>query len=134
MRALLVILCSSLAWAQDDAAAIMAKVAANVEKSADARKQYVYHQKIQSKLVRTNGQTARREMREDSVLPGEKGTEKKLDSFTGEYRKGKAMVAYSKPGFKYKDNDIDGELISDLTEGLVDDKESRDGIPHSLFH
>jgi hypothetical protein len=111
----------------------MAKVAANVEKSADARKQYVYHQKIQSKLVRTNGQTARREMREYSVLPGEKGTEKKLDSFTGEYRKGKAMVAYSKPGFKYKDNDIDGDLISDLTEGLVDDKESRDGIPHSLF-
>jgi hypothetical protein len=118
---------------QADAAGIMAKVAENVERAADARKQFVYHQLVRSSLVRSNGQVARREKREFSVFPGEKGTEKKLTSFTGEYRKGKQMIAYSEPGHKYKGMDVDGDLITELTDSLVNDKNSRDGIPHSLF-
>ena len=139
MRALAILLYASLLAAQPanetplDAATIMAKVAATMEKAAEGRKQYVYHQKIRSSLVRTNGQIARREAREYSVIPTEKGTEKKLVSFKGEYRKGKQTLSYSKPGFNTKGYDIDGELISDLTDDLVDDKDSRDGIPHSLF-
>lgn len=115
------------------AADIMAKVAANVEKATDARRQFVYHQRVRSSLVRTNGQIARLEKREYSVFPGGKATEKKLLSFHGEYRKGKQMIAYSEPGYKYKGMDIDGDLISELSDGLVNDKDSRDGIPHSLF-
>jgi hypothetical protein len=117
----------------EDAAAIMSKVAANVEKAADARRLFVYHQLVRSSLVRGNGQVARREKRDFSVFPGDKGTEKKLLSFHGEYRKGKQMVEYSEPGYKYKGVDIDGELITELTDSLVNDKNSRDGIPPSLF-
>jgi hypothetical protein len=116
--------------AEESAEAIMAKVAANIEKAAEARKQYVYQQRVRSSLIRRGGQPSRKEDREYSVFPGEKGTEKKLVSFKGEYRKGKAMVVYSKPGFK---NDMDGELIEGFTDDLVNDKQSRDGIPHSLF-
>jgi len=119
--------------AEESATAIMSKVAANVEKAAEARKQYVYQQKVRSSLIRGSGEPSRRENREYSVFPGEKGTEKKLVSFKGEYRKGKAMSGYSEPGFKYKDNDMDGELIEEFTDDLVNDKQSRDGIPHSLF-
>ena len=43
------------------------------------------------------------------------------------------MIPYSDPGHKYKGMDLDGDLISSLTEELVNDKKSRDGIPHSLF-
>ena len=111
----------------------MSKVAANVEKAAEARKQYVYQQRVRSSLIRGRGQPSRKEDREYSVFPGEKGTDKKLVSFKGEYRKGKAMISYSEPGFKYQDNDIDGELIEDINDDLVNDKQSRDGIPHSLF-
>lgn len=116
-----------------DAAGIMAKVAANVEQASDARKQYVYHQRVHSSLVRASGDVARREKREYSAFPGENRTEKKLVSFSGEYRKGKQMIAYSDPGHKYKGMDLDGDLISSLTEDLVNDTKSRDGIPHSLF-
>ena len=44
------------------------------------------------------------------------------------------MIPYSEPGYKYKDVDIDGELIDQLTlNDLVNEKGSRDGIPSSLF-
>lgn len=44
---------------EHESAAIMTKVAANVEKSTDARRQYVYKQSIISNLVRSNWKTAR---------------------------------------------------------------------------
>jgi hypothetical protein len=115
------------------AAGIVAKVAANVDKAREARRHYVYHQLVRVSLVRGGGTVARREVRQYTAIPGPRGTEKVLDSFTGEYRKGKRMIAYSKPGYQYRDLDIDGDLINDLTNGLVNDKNSRDGIPHSLF-
>jgi hypothetical protein len=49
---------ANLAFAED-AAAIMAKVAANVEGAVEGRKQYVYQQTVRASLVRTNGQLAR---------------------------------------------------------------------------
>ena len=116
-----------------DAAAIMAQVAASVERSTDARRAYVYRQLVRSSLVRSSGQVSRKEKREYQVFPGEKSTEKKLTSFTGQYRKGKEMIDYSEPGYKYKDLDVDADLIKELTDDLVNDKESRDGIPHQLF-
>ena len=116
-----------------DAAQIMAKVAANVENATEARRQYVYHQRVRSSLVRASGQVSRKEKREYEVIPGEKNTEKKLVTFAGEYRKGKEMIPYSTPGYTYKDVDIDGELIDEITNDLVNEKGSRDGIPSSLF-
>jgi hypothetical protein len=116
-----------------DAAATMAKVAANVEKSAEVRRQFVYRQSTRASLIRAGGEVSRRESREYTVTPEPKGTEKKLVSFSGQYRKGKAMIAYSEPGFNYKDADIDGELLGELVDELTNDKDSRDGIPLSLF-
>ncbi len=132
MSRVLLTLCALPVLGQD-AASIMAKVAANVEQATDTRKQYIYHQRIRSSLVRASGDVGRREKREYSAFPGENRTEKKLVSFSGEYRKGKQMIPYSDPGHKYKGMDLDGDLISSLTEELVNDKKSRDGIPHSLF-
>jgi hypothetical protein len=116
-----------------DAESIMARAAANVEQSEEGRLRYVYRQTVHSTLVRSNGQLARKEDRQYSVIPTGKTTEKRLDSFRGQYRKGKEMLPYSEPGFTYKDMDIDGELINELTDDLVNDSDSRDGIPHELF-
>jgi hypothetical protein len=117
----------------EDAAAIMTRMAAHVETAAAERRKYVYHQLVRSSLVRSNGEIARRERREYSATPTESRTEKELNKFEGEYRQEKRMVAYSKPGYKYKSLDIDGDLMSELTDDLVNAKDSRDGIPHSLF-
>lgn len=132
-RVFVVCLALPLLAAAEDPSEIMAKVAANVEQSAEARRLYIYHQKVTSSLVRSNGEIARKEKREYEVFPSGKESDKKLVAFHGEYRKGKQGIAYSEPGYKYKDLDLDGELINELTDNLVNEKGSRDGIPHSLF-
>jgi hypothetical protein len=127
------LLCLFLA-AEPGAEEIMSRMAANVERQVGVRAQYVYHQLVRSTLTRSNGNIARREKREYTAIPTPARTEKKLVSFEGAYSKGgKELIPYAEPGFKYKDTDIDGELIDDLTDDLVNDKDSRDGIPHALF-
>lgn len=116
-----------------DAAGIMARVAANFEKAAEARRQFVYEQKVRSSLVRSNGEIARLERRQYTVTPQPGKTEKKLTSFTGEYRLKGRSYPYDKPGFQYKGTDLDGGILSGLTDDLVNAKDSRDGIPKSLF-
>ena len=127
--------CLLLLASADPASAteVMARVAANYEAASTARRSFVYHQKIHSSLVRASGDVARREKREYDVVPNDKTTDKNLVSFHGEYRRGKQMIAYSEPGFRYKSVDLDGDLIQDLTEDLTNEKGSRDGIPHSMF-
>ena len=117
------------------AAAIMEKMAAKMDEAAEIRHLYVYQQVIKGSMIRGDGQLSHRETREYTVTPQAAGTDKKLVSLKGEYRKGKEKqtLSYTEPGFKYKDNDIDGELLSDLIDDLTGDKDSRDGISESLF-
>jgi hypothetical protein len=136
MRAFVVaclVFSAGVARAEDDAGAVMAKMAANMDGAAEARRQFVYTQAIKASVIRGNGQMSRRESREYSVTPQASGTDKKLVSFKGEYRKGNETLAYTEPGYKYKDNDLDGELLGALIDELTNDKDSRDGISESLF-
>lgn len=117
-----------------DAAAIMQRMAANLDSALDARRQYVYKQRVKARLVRTNGQTARAEKREYTAAPGPERTEKTLVSLAGEYHKSKKeIIPYDKPGFEKGGMDIDGGIMEGLIKGLADDKDSRDGIPRDLF-
>lgn len=117
-----------------DALVIMSKMAANVERQVDERRMYVYNQTIRATLTRGNGNVSRREKREYTVAPTPERTEKKMVAFEGAYSKGgKELIPYSEPGFKYKDTDIDAELIDDLIDDLANNKDAKDGIPPSLF-
>ena len=117
-----------------DGLQIMKRVASTMESTVDARRQYVYKQKINARLVRTNGQVARAEKRHYNVAPGPEKTEKSLVTLEGEYHKSKKeIIRYTEPGFEKGGMDIDGGIMEDLIEDLVDDKDSRDGIPHSFF-
>jgi hypothetical protein len=117
----------------EDAGAIMAQVAANVEKAVDARRQYVYQQTVRASLVKTNGQLSRREKRQYVVIPSPTGTEKKLVSLQGEYLKGKQSFTYQKPIEREQWEGVDAEVLQDLTESLINDKTAPDGIPPRLF-
>jgi len=112
---------------------LMRRVAENQEKSSELRKTVVYRQKSFVRLLRTNGKMSREEKREYTVLPSEKGFEKKLEHFEGRYERGGKVLTYDKPNFQYKDTDIDGDLIEDFSGDLMNDKQSRDGISRNLF-
>ncbi len=108
----------------------MARVVANVAAAEPARRSYVYHQTVRASLTKTNGKPVRKERREYDVLPGEERTEKKLAEFEGERYEGKEAELYFKPD---TGGGLDAELIGSMTNELVDDHKSRDGIPHDLF-
>jgi len=125
---------SGLLIVAEDPNEIMRRMAASIESSVEARRQYVYKQKVRARLLRPNGRVARQESREYTVAPGPEITEKTLVSLAGEYHKSKTdIIKYDKPGFEKGGIDIDGDVMRDLVDDLVDDKKSRDGIPHDLF-
>ena len=114
-------------------AGIMALVGENQERASDLRKEFTFHQKQLLRLNRGGGRIAREEKREYDVSPGRHTVSKELVHFEGRYDYKGKYVAYDRPGYKYKDMDIDGELIDGLSKDLTDDRHSRDGISCDLF-
>jgi len=114
-------------------ASIMARVAENQAKSQDLRSNFVYDQKQLLRMLRSNGQLAREEHRRYTVLPAFRGGKKELTSFEGKYREHNAFINYYHPGYQYKNLDIDGQLIDQFSNDMMNDKSSRDGIGHDLF-
>ncbi len=122
------------AWAETpDVAAIMSRVAINQAKSQDLRKLYVYNQKQLLRLVRGGGKIAREERREYVITPKDRGVHKQLTRFEGKYQSHGKYFNYDKPGYQYKNIDIDGELINDMSNDMTNDRHSRDGIATDLF-
>ena len=77
---------------------------------------------VKAIATQSNGTMNRREDRLYHVIPGDRATEKKLDRFQGEYRRGKTMVPYTAPRAKGNDADqfadglgsgVDAEIIND---------------------
>jgi hypothetical protein len=118
---------------QPDLNEILRRVAENQEKAVAARLSIVYTQETRTRLMRGGGKLAREEKRRYTVTPTATATNRKLDLFEGQYRKGGKLLPYTDPKFRHKDMDIDGDLVEDMTDDMVNDKESRDGIPKNLF-
>ena len=112
---------------------IMARVARNQDESREARSQYTYHQKQFLRFIRGSGKVAREERREYDIAPKAHGSHKELAHFEGKYEYKGKYVPYDRPGYEYKEMDIDGELINELSEDLTNDAHSRDGLSCDLF-
>lgn len=112
---------------------IMARVAANQDRSERMRAEYVYNQSVLIRFHRGNRKLAREESSEFIVSPTPDGTTKERTSFLGKYVRSGEVHEYDQPNHNYKSLDIDGDLISDLAEDLTDDGKSRDGISGDLF-
>jgi len=127
---------AAVGWASAQTPAvdeIMARVAENQDRAVNARKDWVYNQKQLLRMVRGNGKLAREEHREYVVTPGQKGIDKHLVKFDGRYESKGQFHPYDKPGYTYKEMDIDGELIDDMSNDFTDAKTSKDGIARDLF-
>jgi len=124
---------ASTASGPTDVAGIMARVGANQESARDARLNYVYRQEQTIRMRRGNGKIAREQHAEYVVTPGKQGVEKELAKFEGKYQYKGAYVTYDQPGYQYKGTDIDGDLIRDMANDMMNDGKSRDGIGHDLF-
>ncbi len=134
MKILLAVATLGCALAQTpDVGQIMARVGENQSKALAARKDWVYHQKQLLRMVRGIGKLAREERREYVMTPQDTGVHKDLAHFEGKYERHGKYIAYDHPNYEYKEMDIDGELIDDMSNDMTDDRKSRDGIAHDLF-
>ncbi|MBX9599496.1 MAG: hypothetical protein K2X35_00775 [Bryobacteraceae bacterium] len=130
---LLATVLSADAAAPETVGEIMKKVGRNQDRFQEERGRYTYQQKFDLKMLRGNKKLARQEKRVYTVLPSASGYRKELVSFTGEYANNGRTYPYDKPGFQYKDTDVDGDLMRELADDLANDSESRDGISMDLF-
>jgi len=127
-----------LGWADaqpqpPDVSEIMKRVGANQAATQEARGSYVYLQKQVLRMRRGSGALAREERREYVVTPVAHSFKKELAKFEGRYEYHGKYVPYYRPGYEYKNVDIDGNLIDDMSKDMMSDEKSRDGIARDLF-
>jgi hypothetical protein len=138
---LVFLMAAALAAAQDlqseparqplTADAIMARVAANQDRSEALRKQYVYRQHIHILTHKPKGRLVREETIDYDVVPTADGTQKELKLLTGRYwNKGKYETFQGEPIPEAEG--IDGSLIRSFREDLSNEK-SKDGLAKNLF-
>lgn len=110
---------------------IMARVAANQDRSVVLRKQYVYLQHTHILTRKPNGRLLREETADYDVVPTAEGTQKELKTITGRYwNKGKYEVFEGEP--VPESDSLDGGLIQSFREDLSNEK-SKDGLAKNLF-
>jgi hypothetical protein len=136
---LTVLLAGALSAAQDSqpatgtllADAIMARVAANQDRSEALRKQYVYRQHIHILTHKSSGRVLREETADYEVLPTPDGTQKELKLLTGRYwSKGRYETFQGEP--VPGTDSLDGGLIQGFREDLLNEK-TKDGLAKDLF-
>ena len=113
------------------AEAIMARVAANQDRSEALRKEYVYKQQIHILTHKPGGKLMREETADYNFFPTPDGTEKKLTLLTGRYwHKGSYEQFTGEP--TPEEDSLDGELIKDFRDDLSNNK-TKDGLARDLF-
>jgi hypothetical protein len=113
------------------AEAIMARVAANQDRSEILRKEYVYKQHIHIVTHKPKGRLIREETSDYDVVPMPDGTQKQLKQLTGRYwTKGKYVEFNGEPVPEAES--LDGQLVHDFRDDLAN-KKSKDGLGHDLF-
>jgi len=112
--------------------AIMARVAANQDRSEELRKQYVYRQHTHILTHKPKGGRLQREETADyDVTPTPDGTQKQLKLITGRYwHQGKYEVFEGEP--VPETGSLDGGLIQGFRDDLSNDK-TKDGLAKDLF-
>ncbi|MCX6633143.1 MAG: hypothetical protein NTW28_36570 [Candidatus Solibacter sp.] len=116
-----------------DVQTIMEHVGRNQAEAVARRQEFTFHQRQLFRLSRGDGKLAREEHREYDMTPGSHGVQKELARFDGKYEYKGKYVTYDRPGYTYREMDIDGEMIDDLSNDMTNDRHSRDGIGVDLF-
>jgi hypothetical protein len=114
-----------------NAAAIMAKVAANQDRAEKLRNDYVYQQRVRVVTRKTNGKLAREETTDYLVTPAPDGIKKEMKHIDGRYWHQHRYVDFHGDSAPNTDN-LDGALVQSFRDDLVNSK-SKDGFGNDLF-
>lgn len=110
---------------------IMARVAANQDRSEQARKQYVYRQHIHVITRKTNGKLMREETTDYHMVPQADKTNRQLEKLTGKYWKKGQYIEFTGEPVPEADS-LDAELVKDMRDDLMEPK-TKDGFGQNQF-
>jgi len=110
---------------------IMARVAANQDRSEELRKQYIYRQHTHIVTHKPKGRLLREETADYDVVPTPDGTQKELKLLTGRYWNKRKYEAFQGEPVPEADS-LDGGLIHNFRDDLSNEK-SKDGLSKDLF-
>jgi len=111
--------------------AIMARVAANQDKSETLRKQYIYKQHIHIVTRKTNATLMREETTDYRVVPTPDGTQKELQLLKGRYWHQKQYLDFTGEPVPEPDS-LDASLVQQFRDDLAN-TDSKDGLGRDLF-
>jgi hypothetical protein len=130
----LLVCLGSAAYAEDSsltAADIMARVAANQDRSDKLRAEYLYHQHIHIVTRKANKKLIREESTDYLVIPTPDGTKKELKLITGRYwHKGRYVEFKHQPA--PEPDSMDADLIKDFRNDTTNEQ-SKDGLARDYF-
>ena len=113
------------------AQAIMARVAANQDRTNRLRTDYIYHQRMHVTARKTNGKLMCEETLDYLMIPSSRGTKKELRELEGRYwHKGRYTDFHHK--LHENEGSIDCDVVDSLGEDFTDER-SKDGIARDLF-
>ncbi len=110
---------------------IMQRVAVNQDRSEELRRQYIYRQHVRVTSRKTNGKLMQDEVTDYLVVPNAEASIKKLTALTGKYWQKDKYIDYS--GEQPNHDSLDGDLVSDLRDDLVNEDRTKDGLATDLF-
>jgi len=110
---------------------IMARVAANQDRSEVLRKQYIYKQHIHILTHKLGGRLMREETADYDVVPTPDGTEKELKLLVGRYWHKKKYETFQGEPVPEADS-IDGCVVQVFRDDLSNEK-TKDGLAKNLF-
>jgi hypothetical protein len=122
--------------ADDPAAQIMQRVAANQDRAVELRRSFVFQQHIVVATRHFNGKLAREEKADYDVVPSGNTIGKKLVSLSGLYVDKSHVIKFSTDSStaetRPQAGSLDGGLVKDFRDDLLNDK-SKDGVAKDLF-
>lgn len=141
LHLLVLVLAATFSAAQDlrtvpsteplNADVIMARVAANQDRSEVLRRQYVYRQHIHILSHKPKGRLLREETADYDVVPTPDGTQKQLRLLTGRYWNRRKYETFQGEPIPNSDS-LDGSLVKNFRDDLSNDK-TKDGLARDLF-
>ncbi len=109
----------------------MQRVAVNQDRSEELRRHYIYRQHVRVTSRKMNGKIMQDEVTDYLVAPNAEASVKKLTAVTGKYWQKDKYIDY----FDEQPNrdGLDGDLVKDLRDDLVNENRTKDGLAADLF-
>jgi len=120
-------------WAEPTAQEVMERLAENQDSAIEQRNQFIYTQTSRVRIMKANKKLLRDESRRYDVVPGAKGSERKLIRAWGAYLEKGRQVPFEHASRQRNDDSPEADMANDLHESRFAVSSDGRGFENELF-